>query len=154
MSELEKMCNEYRANKRLIEELTAMNDSLKASIIALMGDSERLCVGSTKISNVTVSSLKIDSNRLKAEMPEVYQQFSRESVYKRFTIQWEGSAESMEKSLTYAEICDILSAEVERVSDRKNEYIRRNGVDEYVGRFDTEIAALLKLLYIFKERMG
>ena len=59
----------------------------------------------------------------------------------------------MEKSLTYAEICDILSAEVERVSDRKNEYIRRNGVDEYVGRFDTETAALLKLLYIFKERM-
>ena len=59
----------------------------------------------------------------------------------------------MEKSLTYAEICDILSAEVERISDQKNEYIRRNGIDEYVGRFDTEIAALLKLLYIFKERM-
>ena len=59
----------------------------------------------------------------------------------------------MEKSLTYAEICDILSAEVERISDQKNEYIRRNGIDKYVGRFDTEIAALLKLLYIFKERM-
>lgn len=59
----------------------------------------------------------------------------------------------MEKSLTYAEICDILNAEVERVSDRKNEYVRRNGVDEYVERFDTEIAALLKLLYVFKERM-
>lgn len=87
MENLEKMCNEYRENKRLIEELTAMNDSLKASIITLMGDSERLCVGSTKISNVTVSSVKIDSSRLKAEMPEVYQQFSRESHYKRFTIQ-------------------------------------------------------------------
>ena len=59
----------------------------------------------------------------------------------------------MEKSLTYAEICDILDAEVKHISDRKNEYIRRNGVDEYVGRFDTEIAALLKLLYVFKERM-
>ena len=51
----------------------------------------------------------------------------------------------MEKSLTYAEI--------ERVSDRKNEYVRRNGVDEYVKRFDTEAADLLKLLYVFKERM-
>ena len=59
----------------------------------------------------------------------------------------------MEKSLTYAEICDILNAEIERVSDRKNEYIRRNGVDEYVKRVDTEIAALLKLLYVFEERM-
>ena len=60
----------------------------------------------------------------------------------------------MGKSLTYAEICDILNTEIERVSDRKNEYVRRNGVDEYVGRFETEIAALLKLLYVFKERMG
>ena len=59
----------------------------------------------------------------------------------------------MGKSLTYAEICDILDAEVKRISDQKNEYIRRNGVDEYVGRFDTEIAALLKLLYVFEERM-
>ena len=59
----------------------------------------------------------------------------------------------MEKSWTDAEICDSLNAEVERVADRKNEYVRRNGVDEYVERFDTEIAALLKLLYVFKERM-
>ena len=59
----------------------------------------------------------------------------------------------MEKSLTYAEICDILSAEVERVSDRKNEYIRRNGVDACAIRFDIEAAALLKLLYVFEERM-
>ena len=59
----------------------------------------------------------------------------------------------MGKSLTYADICDILDAEVKRVSDQKNEYIRRNGIDEYVGRFDTEIAALLKLLYVFEERM-
>ena len=59
----------------------------------------------------------------------------------------------MGKSLTYAEICDILNAEIERVSDRKNEYVRRNGVDEYAQRFDTTIAALLKLLYVFKERM-
>ena len=59
----------------------------------------------------------------------------------------------MGKSLTYADICDILDAEIKRASDQKNEYIRRNGIDEYVGRFDTGIAALLKLLYIFKERM-
>lgn len=59
----------------------------------------------------------------------------------------------MGKSLTYADICDILDAEIKRISDQKNEYIRRNGVDEYVKRFDTEIAALLKVLYVFKERM-
>lgn len=59
----------------------------------------------------------------------------------------------MEKSLIYADICDILDAEIKRISDRENEYIRRNGIDEYIWRFDTEIAALSKLLYVFKERM-
>lgn len=38
MTAFEKLCTEYRENKRLIEELTAMNDSIKADIIAIMGD--------------------------------------------------------------------------------------------------------------------
>ena len=40
MGQFESLCNEYRENKRLIEELTAENDSLKAAIIAIMGDRE------------------------------------------------------------------------------------------------------------------
>mgnify|MGYP001138324681 CR=1 FL=1 len=32
MSQFEKLCNDYRENKRLIEELEAMNDSIKACI--------------------------------------------------------------------------------------------------------------------------
>ena len=40
MSAFEKLCNEYRENKRLIEELEAMNDSIKTDILAIMGDRE------------------------------------------------------------------------------------------------------------------
>ena len=48
MKEFEKLCTEYRENKRLIEELEAMNDSLKADIITLMGDRETVIEGATK----------------------------------------------------------------------------------------------------------
>ena len=33
MTNFEKMCKEYRENKRMIEELTKMNDALKADIM-------------------------------------------------------------------------------------------------------------------------
>lgn len=36
MSDFEKRINEYRENKRLIEELEAMNDAVKAEIIDMM----------------------------------------------------------------------------------------------------------------------
>ena len=35
MGKFEKLCNEYRENKRLIEELTAMNDELKPPFLKL-----------------------------------------------------------------------------------------------------------------------
>ena len=34
MKKFESLCNEYRENKRLIEELQAMNDSIKLDILA------------------------------------------------------------------------------------------------------------------------
>ena len=41
MSAFEKLCNEYRENKRLIEELEAMNDSIKTDILTIMGTGRR-----------------------------------------------------------------------------------------------------------------
>ncbi len=40
MKRFESLCNEYRENKRLIEELQAMNDSIKTDILAIMGNDE------------------------------------------------------------------------------------------------------------------
>ncbi len=36
MTEFEKKVNEYRENKRLLEELEALNDAIKTDIIAMM----------------------------------------------------------------------------------------------------------------------
>lgn len=86
MKRFEKLCNEYRENKRLIEELEAMNDSIKADILVIMGDAETMTEGATKATFKTVTSSRLDSSAIKKELPEVFQQYSKETSYKRFTV--------------------------------------------------------------------
>ena len=86
MRKFEKLCNEYRENKRLIEELEAMNDNIKGDIIALMRGRETVIEGSTKALYKTVTSSKLDSKALKEDLPDVAQAYTRETQYKRFTI--------------------------------------------------------------------
>ena len=86
MKEFEKLCNEYRENKRLIEELEAMNDGIKGNIIALMGDRETVIEGSNKATYKSVTSSKLDSKALKAEYPDIVAAYTTETSYKRFTV--------------------------------------------------------------------
>ncbi|HPJ12939.1 MAG TPA: hypothetical protein PLV00_06100 [Caldisericia bacterium] len=86
MREFEKLCTEYRENKRLLEELEAMNESLKNDIIALMGDRETVIEGSTKAIYKTVTSSRLDGKALKEALPDIAQAFTTETQYKRFTI--------------------------------------------------------------------
>lgn len=86
MSVFEKLCNEYRENKRLIEELTAMNDSLKADIIAIMGDNDTMTEGAAKATNKTVTSSRFDSTGFKKVHPDLFTEYSTPTTYKRFTV--------------------------------------------------------------------
>ena len=86
MKGFEKLCNEYRENKRLIEELEAMNDNIKGDIIAIMGDRETVIEGSTKVIYKTVTSSKLDSKALKEEHPDIAEAYTKETQYKRFTV--------------------------------------------------------------------
>lgn len=86
MSQFEKLCNEYRENKRLIEELEAMNDSIKADILAIMGDRETVTEGAAKATNKTVSSSRFDSSSFKKVHPELFTEYSTPTTYKRFTV--------------------------------------------------------------------
>lgn len=86
MSRFEKLCNEYRENKRLIEELTAMNDDLKAAIIELMNGADTMTQGASKASNKTVNSTRFDSTGFKAVYPDLFAQYSTQTSYKRFTV--------------------------------------------------------------------
>lgn len=86
MSQFEKLCNEYRENKRLIEELEAMNDSIKTDILAIMGDRETVIEGAAKATNKTVSSSRFDSSSFKKVHPELFTEYSTPTTYKRFTV--------------------------------------------------------------------
>lgn len=86
MSAFEKLCNEYRENKRLIEELEAMNDSIKADILAIMGDRETVTEGAAKATYKPVTSSRFDSTGFKKEYPELFTEYSKETSYKRFCV--------------------------------------------------------------------
>lgn len=86
MKKFESLCNEYRENKRMIEELQAMNDSIKSDILAIMGDRETVTEGASKATNKTVVSSRFDSSRFKKEYPDLFAEYSRETNYKRFCV--------------------------------------------------------------------
>lgn len=86
MKQFEKLCNEYRENKRLIEELTAMNDELKIQILAIMGNDETHVEGAAKATNKTVVSSRFDSTGFKKVYPDLFTEYSRETSYKRFCV--------------------------------------------------------------------
>lgn len=86
MTKFETLCNEYRENKRMIEELEAMNDSLKADILAIMGDDETHIEGAAKATNKTVVSSRLDSTAIKKDLPDIFSRYSTATSYKRFTV--------------------------------------------------------------------
>lgn len=86
MKRFENLCNEYRENKRLIEELQAMNDSIKSDILAIMGNDEMHVEGAAKATNKTVVSSRFDSSGFKKEYPDLFSEYSRKTSYKRFCV--------------------------------------------------------------------
>lgn len=86
MSDFEKRVNEYRENKRLIEELEAMNNTVKAEIINMMHGAPEMVQGTAKAIYKDVSSVRLDSKLLQAAHPDIYAECSRRTVYKRFSV--------------------------------------------------------------------
>lgn len=86
MSKFEKLCTEYRENKRIIEELEALNEGLKAAIVSIMGDRETVTEGASKASYKTITSARFDSTRFKTAYPDLFAEYSRETSYKRFNV--------------------------------------------------------------------
>lgn len=86
MKQFEKLCNEYRENKRLIEELTAMNDELKTQILVIMGNDETHVEGAAKATNKTVVLSRFDSTGFKKVYPDLFTEYSRVTSYKRFVV--------------------------------------------------------------------
>lgn len=86
MTTFEEKVNAYRENKRLIEELEAMNDAVKAEIIDMMHGAPEMAQGTAKAIYKDVQSVRLDSKLLQASHPDIYAECSKKTVYKRFSV--------------------------------------------------------------------
>jgi predicted phage-related endonuclease len=86
MTAFEEKVNAYRENKRLIEELEAMNDAVKAEIIDMMHGAPEMVQGTAKAIYKDVQSVRFDSKLLQAAHPDIYAECSKKTVYKRFSV--------------------------------------------------------------------
>lgn len=86
MGRFEQLCNEYRENKRLMEQLGQDCDRLKDEILALMGDKDTYSEGSSKASYKLIKSSRFDSSSFKADHAELYSKYTKESTCYRFTV--------------------------------------------------------------------
>lgn len=86
MTTFEEKVNAYRENKRLMEELEAMNDAIKADIIAMMQGAPEVVAGACKVMYKDVQSVRLDSKLLKTLHPDIYAECSSKTTYKRFSV--------------------------------------------------------------------
>lgn len=86
MTDFEEKVNAYRENKRLMEELEAMNDAIKADIINMMQGAPEVIAGACKVMYKDVQSVRLDSKLLQAAHPDIYAECSKKTVYKRFSV--------------------------------------------------------------------
>lgn len=86
MTTFEEKVNAYRENKRLIEELEAMNGAVKAEIINMMQGAPEVMAGACKVMYKDVQSVRLDSKLLKTLHPDVYAECSSKTSYKRFSV--------------------------------------------------------------------
>lgn len=86
ISEFNKLCKEYRENKRLIEELEALQDGIKSEILDIMDGRDVLIDGADKVTYKVVQSCRFDSSKFKKSYPDLYNEYCIQSEYKRFSI--------------------------------------------------------------------
>ena len=81
MTTFEEKVNAYRENKRLMEELGAMNDAIRADIITMMQGAPEMVQGTAKAIYKDVQSVRLDSKLLKTRHPDVYAECSSCLLY-------------------------------------------------------------------------
>ena len=88
MGAFEKLCNEYRENKRLIEELEAMKTAIEDAIKYEMAQqgTETLTAGDYKMTWKVVTGTRFDSTAFKKANPELTKAYTKETRTCRFTI--------------------------------------------------------------------
>lgn len=87
-TELQSKVDELRELRRMVEELSAeissIEDELKAHMAALNTDT--LHGDNFKLTWKEVTTSRIDSKALKAEAPELWQRYSKQTTTRRFVV--------------------------------------------------------------------
>ena len=71
-----------RMKEELEAEITAMEDEIKK----VMGDEELLTAGAYKVNWKTFTSSRVDTTALKKALPEIAEQFTKQTKSRRFAI--------------------------------------------------------------------
>lgn len=77
---------ELKNIERQIKALQADADAIKEEMKAEMGNDEHCEVGGFTVNYTIVISTKLDSKKLKAEMPTLWDKYSKEDITRRFSI--------------------------------------------------------------------
>ena len=85
-NELTAKIRELRELQVLIEEAQGEAEAIKDAIKAHMGDSEELRAGEYKVTWKPVASARFDVTAFRAKHGELYRQYTRESVIRRFCV--------------------------------------------------------------------
>ena len=83
---MEAKVHELMELKRMKEELEAEIAAAEDAIKAVMGDEELLTAGAYKVSWKTFTSIRVDTTALKKAMPEIAEQFTKQTKSRRFAI--------------------------------------------------------------------
>lgn len=83
---MESIVKELLELKRMKEELEAEITAMEDEIKKVMGDEELLTAGAFKVSWKNFISRRVDTTALKKAMPEIAEQFTKQTKSRRFAI--------------------------------------------------------------------
>ena len=83
---MESIVKELLELKRMKEELEAEITAMEDEIKKVMGDEELLTAGAFKVSWKNFISCRVDTTALKKAMPEIAEQFTKQTKSRRFAI--------------------------------------------------------------------
>lgn len=78
--------NELKTLERQIKALKAEADAIKKEMQDEMGNEEKVDVGVYRVNYTIVISTTLDSTKLKKELPDLWQKYSKENITRRFSI--------------------------------------------------------------------
>ena len=78
--------NELKAIESRIKALKAEADAIKKEMQDEMGSEEHVQVGGFTVNYTIVISTTLDSTKLKKELPDLWNKYSKEGITRRFSI--------------------------------------------------------------------